>query len=167
MASGEWQRPLVSAQATTSCAASTGCGCRPASCGCAPRGESDAGAQGAHSNPPGPLPAHPPHRAYMECSECLPTRLNPVAERARFSQVRRVQRHRGRGRAGRAGPGHARVAVRAPSGRLRALSALRRQTCACFLTVVKSFPVRELASRPTFRRRVGAGARDYCSPNPH
>ena len=37
--------------------------------------------------PPGPLPTHL-HTVYLAYSECLPTRLNPLAERTCFSQVR-------------------------------------------------------------------------------
>jgi hypothetical protein len=36
--------------------------------------------------PPGPLLTHL-HTVYMACSECLPTRLNPLAERTCFSQA--------------------------------------------------------------------------------
>jgi hypothetical protein len=36
--------------------------------------------------PPGPFRMHL-HTVYMAYSECLPTRLNPLAERTYFSQV--------------------------------------------------------------------------------
>ena len=45
---------------------------------------------GLFLEPPGPLPTHL-HAVTIAYSECLPTRLNILAERARFSQV-----HRGR-----------------------------------------------------------------------
>ena len=35
---------------------------------------------------PGPLLTHP-HTVHMACSECLPTRLSPLAERTCFSQT--------------------------------------------------------------------------------
>ena len=65
------------------------------------RGERDSeGVQGGHLNRqvtslPGPLPMYL-HTVYMEYSECLPTLLNPLAERTRFSQagVRRPVRQR-------------------------------------------------------------------------
>jgi hypothetical protein len=41
---------------------------------------------GGSLEPPGPLPTHL-HTVYMEYSECLPTLLNPPAERTCFSQV--------------------------------------------------------------------------------
>ena len=41
---------------------------------------------GGSLEPPGPLPMHL-HTVYMACSECVPTRLNPLAERTCFSQV--------------------------------------------------------------------------------
>ena len=41
---------------------------------------------GGSLEPPGPLPMHL-HTVYMEYSECLPTLLNPLAERSCFSQV--------------------------------------------------------------------------------
>ena len=53
------------------------------------------GVQGAHLNPLG-LFLDPPrplltrlHAVYMGCSECPPTRLNPLAERTCLSQVGR------------------------------------------------------------------------------
>jgi hypothetical protein len=46
-------------------------------------------------NPPGPLLAHL-HTVYMACSECLPTRLNPVAEGTCCSQVCKRGKHAGR-----------------------------------------------------------------------
>jgi hypothetical protein len=49
-------------------------------------GETDTGFRGVHLNPPGPLPMHL-HTVYMEYSECLPTLLTPLAERACFSKV--------------------------------------------------------------------------------
>ena len=65
----------------------------------AARGEQGAtyrGFKGAHLNPlglflepPGPLLTHL-HTVYMAYSECLPTRLNPLAERTCFSQVAMV-----------------------------------------------------------------------------
>jgi hypothetical protein len=42
---------------------------------------------GLFLEPPVPLLTHP-HTVYMACSECLPTHLNPLAERACFSQAR-------------------------------------------------------------------------------
>jgi hypothetical protein len=39
--------------------------------------------------PPGPLLTHL-HTVYMAYSECRPTRLNPLAERTCFSQVRAI-----------------------------------------------------------------------------
>jgi hypothetical protein len=50
------------------------------------RGETDRGAQGALLEPPGPLLTHL-RTVYIACSVCLPTRLNPLAERAGSSQV--------------------------------------------------------------------------------
>ena len=44
---------------------------------------------GLFLEPPGPLLTHL-HTVYMAYSECLPTRLNPLAERACFSQARPV-----------------------------------------------------------------------------
>ena len=41
---------------------------------------------GGSLEPPGPLRTHL-HAVCMACSECLPTRLNPLAERTCFSQV--------------------------------------------------------------------------------
>ena len=41
---------------------------------------------GLFLDPPGPLLTHL-HTVYMAYSECLPTRLNPLAERTCFSQV--------------------------------------------------------------------------------
>ena len=41
---------------------------------------------GLFLDPPGPLISHL-HTVYMEYSECLPTRLNPLAERTCFSQA--------------------------------------------------------------------------------
>jgi len=41
---------------------------------------------GLFLEPPGPLLTHL-HTVYMAYSECLPTRLNPLAERTCFSQV--------------------------------------------------------------------------------
>jgi hypothetical protein len=41
---------------------------------------------GLFLEPPGPLLTHL-HTVYMAYSECLPTRLNLLAERTRFSQV--------------------------------------------------------------------------------
>ena len=41
---------------------------------------------GLFLEPPGPLLTHL-HAVYMAYSECLPTRLNPLAERTCFSQV--------------------------------------------------------------------------------
>jgi hypothetical protein len=53
---------------------------------CGPaQGETD-GVQGPLLEPPGPLLAHL-HTVYMAYSECLLTRLNPLAERACFPQV--------------------------------------------------------------------------------
>jgi hypothetical protein len=48
--------------------------------------EKEIGGSGGSLEPPGPLPTHL-HTVYMAYSECLPTRLNPLAERACFSQV--------------------------------------------------------------------------------
>ena len=48
------------------------------------RREQHRGGPGGSVEPPGPLPMHL-HTVYMECSECLPTILNPLAERTRFS----------------------------------------------------------------------------------
>ena len=59
--------------------------------------------------PPGPLLTHL-HTVYMAYSECLPTRLNPLAERACFSQADIAVKT---------------LTVRAHPGRLRALSVLR------------------------------------------
>jgi hypothetical protein len=47
------------------------------------RGEKEIGGSGGSLDPPGPLRTHP-HTVYMAYSECLPTRLNPVAERTCF-----------------------------------------------------------------------------------
>jgi hypothetical protein len=47
------------------------------------------GVQGAHLDP-GSLLTHL-HTVYMAYSECLPTRLNPLAERTFFSQVGGLQ----------------------------------------------------------------------------
>ena len=54
------------------------------------QGATDRGVQGAHLNPHGPL-FEPPgpllthlHTVCMACSECLPTGLNPLAERTLF-----------------------------------------------------------------------------------
>ena len=44
------------------------------------------GVQGAQIEPPGPLLTHL-HTVYMACSEFLPTRLNPLAERTCFPQA--------------------------------------------------------------------------------
>ena len=41
---------------------------------------------GGSLEPPGPLPMHL-HTVYMACSECLPTRLDLLAEKTCFSQV--------------------------------------------------------------------------------
>ena len=51
-------------------------------------GEKEIGGSGSgvHLSPPGPLPMHL-HTACVELSECLPTLLNPPAERTCFSQV--------------------------------------------------------------------------------
>ena len=46
---------------------------------------------GLFLEPPGPLLTHL-HTVLMACSECLPTRLNPLAERTCFSQVPPVLR---------------------------------------------------------------------------
>jgi hypothetical protein len=58
------------------------------------QGEADTGVQGARLNPlgplldpPGPLLTHL-HTVYIAYSECLPTRLTPLAEGACSSQVR-------------------------------------------------------------------------------
>jgi hypothetical protein len=45
---------------------------------CAP--EKQIRGSGGSLEPPGPLPTHL-YTVYVECSECLPTRLNPLAER--------------------------------------------------------------------------------------
>ena len=57
-----------------------------------PRREQQIGGSGGSLEPPGPL-LEPPgplltrlHTVYIACSERLPTRLNPPAERACFSQ---------------------------------------------------------------------------------
>jgi hypothetical protein len=50
-------------------------------------GRSRSGVQGAHLNPLRPLLTHP-HTVYMACSECLPTHLNPLAERTCSPQAR-------------------------------------------------------------------------------
>ena len=42
--------------------------------------------QGCSPEPPGPLPTHL-HTVCLTYSECLPTLLNPLDERACFSQV--------------------------------------------------------------------------------
>ena len=52
---------------------------------CSLQGERDRGSRGS-LEPPGPLLTHL-HTVYMEYSECLPTRLNPLAERTGFFQV--------------------------------------------------------------------------------
>jgi hypothetical protein len=62
------------------------------------------GGSGGSLEPPGPLLTHP-HTVYMAYSECLPTRLTPLAERTCFSQV--GGRHRARPR----GPGGALAGV--------------------------------------------------------
>ena len=49
------------------------------------RREIEMGSAGGSLEPPGPL-THL-HTVYMAYSECLPTRLNPLAERTCFSQV--------------------------------------------------------------------------------
>jgi hypothetical protein len=49
-------------------------------------GEKQIRGSGGSLEPPGPLPMHL-HTVYMEYSECLPTLLNPLAERTCFSQV--------------------------------------------------------------------------------
>ena len=62
--------------------------------------EQQIGGSGGSLEPPGPLPTHL-HNVYMEYSECLPTRLNPLAERTCFSQAcgRCSGQDRGDGRA--------------------------------------------------------------------
>jgi len=50
-------------------------------------GRNVCGVQGVHLKLPGPLPMHL-HTAYVEYYECLPTLLDPLAERTCFSQVR-------------------------------------------------------------------------------
>jgi hypothetical protein len=42
-------------------------------------GEKEIGGSGGSLEPPGPLPTHL-HTVYMAYSECLPARLNPLAE---------------------------------------------------------------------------------------
>jgi hypothetical protein len=52
--------------------------------------EKQIGGSGGSLGPPGPLLTHlltHLHTGYMVYSECLPTRLNPLAERTCFSQV--------------------------------------------------------------------------------
>ena len=49
-------------------------------------GEKQIRGSGGSLEPPGPLPMHL-HTVYMEYSGCLPTLLNPLAERTCFSQV--------------------------------------------------------------------------------
>jgi hypothetical protein len=52
--------------------------------------EKQIGGSGGSLAPPGPLLTHlltHLHTVYMAYSECLPTRLNPLAERSCFSQV--------------------------------------------------------------------------------
>ena len=62
-------------------------------------GEKEIGGSGGSLEPPGPLFTHL-HTVYMGCSERLPTRLNPLAERACFSQVAgQPPGNRGRARA--------------------------------------------------------------------
>jgi hypothetical protein len=57
-------------------------------------GSNRQGGSGGSLEPPGPLLGLPGpllthlHTVYMACSECLPTRLNPLAERTCFSQAR-------------------------------------------------------------------------------
>ena len=51
--------------------------------------EKHIGGSGGSLEPPGSLLAHL-HTVYMVYSECLPTRLNPLAERTCFSQARRA-----------------------------------------------------------------------------
>jgi hypothetical protein len=48
--------------------------------------ETEIGGSGGPLDPPGPIPTHS-HTGYMAYSQCLPTRLNPLAERTCFSQV--------------------------------------------------------------------------------
>jgi hypothetical protein len=48
------------------------------------------GGSGGPVKLPGPLLTHP-HTVYMAYSECLPTRVNPLAERACFSFPRRAR----------------------------------------------------------------------------
>ena len=48
--------------------------------------EKEMGCSGGSLEPPGPRLTHL-HTIYTAYSECLPTRLNPVAERTFFSQV--------------------------------------------------------------------------------
>jgi hypothetical protein len=49
-------------------------------------GEKETGGSGGSLEPPAPLPTHL-HAVHMAYSECLSTRLSPLAERTRFSQV--------------------------------------------------------------------------------
>jgi hypothetical protein len=48
--------------------------------------EKEIGGSGGSIDPPGPLLTHL-HTIYMAYSKCLPTRLNPLAERTCFSQA--------------------------------------------------------------------------------
>ena len=48
--------------------------------------EKQIGGSGGSLEPPGPLLTHL-HTVYIAYYECLPTRLNPLAERTCFSQV--------------------------------------------------------------------------------
>ena len=63
--------------------------------------EKQIGGSGGSLEPPGPL-LEPPgpllmhlHTVYIECSECLPTCLNPLAERTCFSQRPKTSRQCG------------------------------------------------------------------------
>jgi hypothetical protein len=49
--------------------------------------EKEIGGSGGSLEPPGPLLTHL-HTVSMAYSECVPTRLNPLAERTCFSQAR-------------------------------------------------------------------------------
>ena len=49
--------------------------------------EQQIGGSGGSLEPPGPLLTHL-HTVYMAHSECLPTRLSPLAKRTCFSQAR-------------------------------------------------------------------------------
>jgi hypothetical protein len=55
----------------------------------APIREKEIRGSGGSLDPPGPLLTHL-HTVYIAYSECLPTRLNPLAERAFFSQAPRL-----------------------------------------------------------------------------